>query len=577
MPTTPSEITNGNNIAMVNDVGRSLGWGVRQGVVPSAFDSSGSPIGGYANTAPNGAGINFVDFYWEDFFRNRVVWNNNLTPTGNGDTNAINAPLSFYAASANGIALAKSELYRDQNGRSLFDYTNLNTYINASTNVNTLTWANTAIGNGLAAAGDTYNLYLRDDSTINGDIIPSALSTNILHVDTVTGMTVTQLVQNMKFLYVNMGAQLTTIFPDNFVPNSTLIFPAGTGEVWLNNTSYVSSATFISNGVCSVNGLLNSPTVTLANSILSGTGTINGAVTVQSSATLAPGNTSIGTLSINGAVTLAGATVMDINKTGTTLTSDLVGGVTTLALGGTLTVNASGDALAGGESFTLFSASHYTGTFTATHLPVLAAGLHWDLSQLTQNGTIRVLGVGPVANTAYYTRPANVSLKIYISDLLTNVTDANGFAISLVGVGTDGLNGYTTNGATLFNEGTFIGYTNSVTPNVNDSFEYTVSDGHGSTATGTVVIILDNNIVGQTNVKLSISNVNVTANFFGWPGFRYSVERSTNLVQGAGWVTISTNTAPANGLIQIIDNFQDLGIQVPPVPASAYYRLRYNP
>jgi len=42
-------------------------------------------------------------------------------------------------------------------------------------------------------------------------------------------------------------------------------------------------------------------------------------------------------------------------------------------------------------------------------------------------------------------------------------------------------------------------------------------------------------------------------------------------------VPISTNTAPANGLMQVVDNFQDLGIPIPPVPASAYYRLRYNP
>jgi hypothetical protein len=31
LPTLPSETTNGNNIAMINDPGRSLGWGVRQG------------------------------------------------------------------------------------------------------------------------------------------------------------------------------------------------------------------------------------------------------------------------------------------------------------------------------------------------------------------------------------------------------------------------------------------------------------------------------------------------------------------------------------------------------------------
>jgi len=578
MPTTPSNITNNNNIAMINDNGRSLGWGVRQGIVPSGYSSSAANISGYANTAPDGTAINFVDFYWGDFFRNRVVWNNGLTPTDSGDANAINAPLSFFAASANGIALAKSELYRDQNGRSLFDYTNLVTFVNATTNINTVIWAKTAIGNGLANAGDTYNMYLRDDSTIAGDIIPSALSTNILHIDTAASMTVTQLVRNMKYLYINAGAQMTTIFPDAFVTNSTLTFPVGMGQVSLNNTSYVSSASVISNGICSVNGVLNSPVVTVASgSTLQGHGIINGAVTVQSSAMLSLSN-SIGVLTVNGDLTLFGTTFMAINKTGATLTNNSVTGVTNLTLGGTLTVSTSGDALTGGESFTLFSANHYSGAFTATNLPALRANLHWDLSQLSQNGSIRVLGVGPLAGNASYTRSSGVNLLIKISDLLTNVTDANGWSVSLAGVGTDGFNLLTTNGTTLFNSGTYIVYTNSVTPNVNDAFNYAVSDGHGSTNAGTVFITFNNssttNSVGQSNAKVAVVGSTIKASFSGVPGHRYTVDRSTNLFQGAGWVPISTNIAPANTVIQITDTFQDLGFVV---PNSAYYHLRYNP
>ncbi|MGA2281222.1 MAG: leucine-rich repeat domain-containing protein [Verrucomicrobiota bacterium] len=186
----------------------------------------------------------------------------------------------------------------------------------------------------------------------------------------------------------------------------------------------------------------------------------------------------------------------------------------------------------------------------------------------------------PVAGTVYYARQANVSLKIAISDLLTNVTFTEGDYITLVGVGTDGLNLLSTNGTTLFTNSTFILYTNSVTPNVNDSFNYIVSDALGQKSIGTVVLIMSNmttNIVGQTSPNLVITSTNVTATFFGVPGYQYTVERSTNLVQGLGWVPVSTNTAPANGVFQVIDNFQDLGIPIPPVPSSAYYRLLYNP
>jgi len=168
-------------------------------------------------------------------------------------------------------------------------------------------------------------------------------------------------------------------------------------------------------------------------------------------------------------------------------------------------------------------------------------------------------------------------LLIKISNLLTNVTDADGDAITLVGVGKDGLNLLSTNGATLFNNGTYLLYTNSVTPNVNDGFNYTVSDGQGGTNVAAVAILLNNNIIGQSNVRLTISSTNVAANFFGVPGFKYTVQRSTNLTQGLGWVPISTNTAPIGGLIQVLDGFQDLGIPVPPVPANVFYRLEYNP
>ncbi len=81
----------------------------------------------------------------------------------------------------------------------------------------------------------------------------------------------------------------------------------------------------------------------------------------------------------------------------------------------------------------------------------------------------------------------------------------------------------------------------------------------------------------MTNVALVVSRANITANFVGVPALQYTVERSTNLTQGLGWVPISTNTGPATGLIQITDDFHDLGIPIPPVPASAFYRLRDNP
>jgi len=183
----------------------------------------------------------------------------------------------------------------------------------------------------------------------------------------------------------------------------------------------------------------------------------------------------------------------------------------------------------------------------------------------------------PVAGTAIYARGNNLSLQIPINNLLAHVSDIDGDSIALIGVGNNGFNQTTTNGATLTTNTVSIIYTNSVTPNVNDAFNYAVSDGQGGTNIGTVLVKLSSTIFDQTNVvTMSFAATQVTVNFYGIPGTPYIVERSTNLISGSGWVPISTNTAPANGLFQIQDNFHDLGIPIPPVPTSVFYNLRYN-
>jgi hypothetical protein len=232
----------------------------------------------------------------------------------------------------------------------------------------------------------------------------------------------------------------------------------------------------------------------------------------------------------------------------------------------------------------IFGLAYQTNAIPASYLDAQNTGYNYvdgrsatiyDLSDFFVSPS--VTNQPPVAGPAYYSHAPNIRLYINISSLLTNVTDLAGNAITLVGAGTDGQNMLTTNGATLFNNGTYLLYTNSVTPDVNDSFEYTVSDGHGGASVGTVFIYVNNTVVGQSKVLLSLTGSNVTANFFGIPGFSYIVDRSTNLITGEGFVPISTNTAPTNGLIQVLDDFQDLGIPIPPAPPQVFYRLRYNP
>ena len=100
-------------------------------------------------------------------------------------------------------------------------------------------------------------------------------------------------------------------------------------------------------------------------------------------------------LGVNNTLDLAGNTLIEINKTGVVLTNDRVSNVTILTYGGALTVVATGNALTNGDTFAVFGAATYTGSFATTNLPALATGLIWDLSRLPVDGTISVVARRP--------------------------------------------------------------------------------------------------------------------------------------------------------------------------------------
>ena len=106
----------------------------------------------------------------------------------------------------------------------------------------------------------------------------------------------------------------------------------GAGTLTLGGVNTYAGTTAVNGGTLLVNGALAAGAVTVANgATLGGYGTIAGPVTVQSGGTLALG-ASIGTLNVNNVLNLAGTNVMKINKTGSTLSSDLIQGVTHLEL-----------------------------------------------------------------------------------------------------------------------------------------------------------------------------------------------------------------------------------------------------
>jgi autotransporter-associated beta strand protein len=342
---------------------------------------------------------------------------------------------------------------------------------------------------------------------------------------------------------------------------------SGAGTMRLTSANTYASGTILSAGRLLVNNPSGSGTgsgaVTVNGGILGGTGTIAGTVTINSGGTISPG-TSIGTLSLNSAPTFNGTNFMEINRNGgSPLADNIVLTSGALNYGGTLVVSNTGATLLGGEGFTLFAASTYSGAFATTILPALSAELNWYTGGLTTDGTIKV-NRRPVTSPLTFTNIAPSALQIPFATLTSAATDADGETLTLAGV-----NLISTNGIILTTNASSLTYSNLAS--VTDQFSYTITDGRGGSATGIVSIVnLGTPPSAQFTNSPSVSGTSVVLHFTGTPGWPYYLERSTNLVD---WATISTNVTPPSGVVDYTDDFHDLA-----APASAaFYRLRWSP
>ena len=323
MPTVPGKTS------MTDAALRSVTWGMADGIAngKKGYSKVNSLA---AEPQPD---INFVEFYWADFLRNRVVFDDSHSgsPLGSGkpDANLIAAPIAFYAAVANGTALAKSAAYQDQYGRSLA------TYNDAAFGTNTQTWAGASLKNGLAKSSDVYEMYLLDDSTVQGDILPSATSTNHLHIDSVGGQVIGGAIGNFASVDVNRGAAINITWKDAVLTpqNSTLTIVPGTGKVTLiahngyagttrvgagtlevaatgsiDNSSAVvvdAGATLINNGSVGGGGVTGYGTI-------GGSGVFDTLTTIAAGGHLSPGN-SPGTITFARGLTLADGAALDFD------------------------------------------------------------------------------------------------------------------------------------------------------------------------------------------------------------------------------------------------------------------------
>ncbi|WP_264485461.1 beta strand repeat-containing protein [Luteolibacter arcticus] len=170
----------------------------------------------------------------------------------------------------------------------------------------------------------------------------------------------------------------------------------GAGKLILaSSTASSHGATNVNEGTLELTGAHGTGKITVATgATLAGTGTAGGVVEVQANGVLTTADNVIEDLTLNSSATLAGTTALEITKDGGIPVADLVFILSGVTYGGTLSVtNITSDStgLTVGDSFKLFDALSYSGGFTTFNLPALPAGLSWDRSTLTSNGTISVI------------------------------------------------------------------------------------------------------------------------------------------------------------------------------------------
>jgi autotransporter-associated beta strand protein len=216
------------------------------------------------------------------------------------------------------------------------------------------------------------------------------------------------------------GLNTSTNFGGNIIDNVGII-KVGLGTWTLTGATLTySGQTTVSNGVLALGASTTLPnstpitlaaagtldvsaagTLTLAAQTIQGNGKLNGSLATGSGTTVSPGGANaIGTLTVTNDVNLAGTIIMELNRTNSPATNDLLV-ATTIEAGGTLQVNNLGPDLHTGDTFKLFSVP-VTGAFTATNLPVTTGNgsitYVWT-NKLAIDGTIQVLVGVPNVNT----------------------------------------------------------------------------------------------------------------------------------------------------------------------------------
>jgi fibronectin-binding autotransporter adhesin len=234
----------------------------------------------------------------------------------------------------------------------------------------------------------------------------------------------------------------------------TNIVKNGTGSlVLISNSLPAATLLNLASGTLDLSQASTTSLTLGAGQTIQGNGFLIGPLTANAGSTVSPG-ASAGTLTVAGNVSLGGTNTMEIDRTANT--NDLLRATntvaTTITYGGTLKIVTLTGTIAATNTFKMFSASNYTGTFAAITPATPGINLVWNTNTLTTDGTLRII-------STLNTNRTNITFSVSSSNLtLSWPSDHIGWRLQAQsnappkGLGTNWVDvpGSTTNGSMSF-------------------------------------------------------------------------------------------------------------------------------
>ncbi len=216
---------------------------------------------------------------------------------------------------------------------------------------------------------------------------------NLASVTTSTNIIANSSTTSDSVLTITGGGVFGGVIQDS-ISNGTrtvgITISGPTAQQFTTNCTYSGPTTISSGSGLSLVGsgsISNSATINIGNGASLNVATrSDGSLTLQPAQTL-KGN---GNMNVVGNLTNRGTIELKVFKSGAIISNDKVQSISHLNYGGSLHVILSGDPLYVGDEIKLFDATTYSGAFTNIVPTVPDAGLVWDTSTLTTDGTLRI-------------------------------------------------------------------------------------------------------------------------------------------------------------------------------------------